>query len=256
MTKQRLAIIGKGLVATAIAKQASPTYGSVTLVSRNKPLELDQLPERVTHIQGNALYPSSFSDTIRAADAVVSTVGTLKEGKDKDRTFERVNRDSVVSVAREMVKTQPAHLDKRCLVYFSFANAPPAFFLDPRYVNSKREAEDALLSQEFKDALRVVIFRPGKSIAQAGEDSTHGLIYSTTQRKFILPIAVESMIMSAVLRPFRNSLPDGAKFLADKPLSDDIVAMAVLEAIKKPDVHGIIEVDEIQKLSSLWRQRL
>jgi len=243
MTKQRLAIIGKGLVATAIAKQASPTYGSVTLVSRNKPLELDQLPERVTHIQGNALYPSSFSDTIRAADAVVSTVGTLKEGKDKDRTFERVNRDAVVSVAREMVKTQPAHLDKRCLVYFSFANAPPAFLLDPRYVNSKREAEDALLSQEFKDALRVVIFRPG-------------LIYSMTQRKFILPIAVESMIVSAVLRPFRNSLPDGAKFLADKPLSDDIVAMAVLEAIKKPDVHGIIEVDEIQKLSSLWRQRL
>lgn len=175
MTKQRLAIIGKGLVATAIAKQASPTYGSVTLVSRNKPLELDQLPERVTHIQGNALYPSSFSDTIRAADAVVSTVGTLKEGKDKDRTFERVNRDAVVSVAREMVKTQPAHLDKRCLVYFSFANAPPAFLLDPRYVNSKREAEDALLSQEFKDALRVVIFRPGKSIAQAGEDSTHGI---------------------------------------------------------------------------------
>jgi nucleoside-diphosphate-sugar epimerase len=161
MTKQRLAIIGKGLVASAIAKQAATTYGSVTMVSRNKPVELDELPEHVSHIQGNALHPSPFSDTIRAADAVVSTVGTITEGKEPDTTFERVNRDAVVSVAREMVKTQPAHLDKRCLVYFSAANAPPGFLLDPRYIGSKRQAEEALLSKEFQDKLRVVIFRPG-----------------------------------------------------------------------------------------------
>jgi nucleoside-diphosphate-sugar epimerase len=161
MTKQRLAIIGKGLVASAIAKQAGTTYGSVTMVSRNKPLELDELPKNVSHIQGNALHPSPFSDTIRAADAVVSTVGTITEGKEPDTTFERVNRDAVVSVAREMVKTQPAHLDKRCLVYFSAANAPPGFLLDPRYIGSKRQAEEALLSKEFQDKLRVVIFRPG-----------------------------------------------------------------------------------------------
>jgi hypothetical protein len=164
MTKQRLAIIGKGLVASAIAKQATKTYGSVTMVSRNKPLEIDQLPNHVNHVQGNALYPSPFSDVIRSADAVVSTVGIIKENKDHDadETFERLNRDAVVSVAREMVKTQPADLTRRCLVYFSAANAPPGFLLDPRYINTKREAEDALLSEEFKDKLRVVIFRPGK----------------------------------------------------------------------------------------------
>jgi len=71
----------------------------------------------------------------------------------------------------------------------------------------------------------------------------------------MLPIAVEAMIMSAVLRPFRNSLPDGAQFLADKPVSDDTIGMAVLEAIKKPEVHGIISVAEIQKLANLWRKR-
>jgi hypothetical protein len=76
-----------------------------------------------------------------------------------------------------------------------------------------------------------------------------------TQRKFMLPIAVEGMLVSAVLRPFRNYLPDSMQFIADKPLSDDIVSMAVLEAIKKPDVHGIIGTDEIQELSNLWLKR-
>jgi nucleoside-diphosphate-sugar epimerase len=165
MTKHRLAIIGKGLVASAIAKQAATTYGSVTMVSRSKPLEEDQLPDHVSHVQGNALHPSTFSDVIRSADAVVSTVGIIKENKGhgEDETFERLNRDAVVNVAREMVKTQPANLDRRCLVYFSAANAPPGFLLDPRYINTKREAEDALLSKEFKDTLRIVIVRPGKT---------------------------------------------------------------------------------------------
>ncbi|KAG2180318.1 hypothetical protein INT44_003320 [Umbelopsis vinacea] len=242
MTKHRLTIIGKGLVASAIAKQAATTYGSVTMVSRSKPLEMDQLPDHVSHVQGNALHPSPFSDVIRSADAVVSTVGVIKESKDEDGTFERLNRDAVLSVAREMVKTQPPNLDRRCLVYFSAANAPPGFLLDPRYINTKREAEEALLSNEFKDKLRVVIVRPG-------------IIYSMTQRKFMLPIAVETMLVSALLRPFRHHLPDAMQFIADKPLADDIVSMAVLEAIKKPDVQGIIGVDEIQELSNLWRKR-
>ncbi|CAM0136956.1 hypothetical protein VKS41_007553 [Umbelopsis sp. WA50703] len=245
MPNHRLIIIGKGLVASSIAKQAASTtrYGSVTLVSRNKPTqEMDQLPNKVSHVQGNALYPSPFSDTIRAASAVVSTVGTIKDEKNnEDGSYERLNRDAVVSVAREMVKTQPDDLDKRCLVYFSAANAPPGFLLDPRYINSKREAEETLLSKEFQDKLRVVIFRPG-------------IIYSMSQRKFMLPIAVETMLMSAVLRPFRHQLPDSLQFLADKPLSDDIVSMAVLEAIKRQDVQGVIDVHRMQELANQWRK--
>jgi hypothetical protein len=82
-----------------------------------------------------------------------------------------------------------------------------------------------------------------------------GIIYSMTQRKFMLPIAVESMVVSAMLRPIRNHLPDSLQFIAEKPLSDDVVSMAVLEAIKKPEVHGIVGVDEIQELSNRWGKR-
>lgn len=82
-----------------------------------------------------------------------------------------------------------------------------------------------------------------------------GIIYSMSQRKFMLPIAVETMVMSAILRPFRHQLPDSLQFLADKPLSDDIVGMAVLEAIKKSDVEGIVDVHQMQELANQWRKR-
>jgi hypothetical protein len=70
----------------------------------------------------------------------------------------------------------------------------------------------------------------------------------------MLPIAVETMLMSAVLRPFRHQLPDSLQFLADKPLSDDIVSMAVLEAIKRQDVQGVIDVHRMQELANQWRK--
>jgi hypothetical protein len=38
-------------------------------------------------------------------------------------------------------------------------------------------------------------------------------------------------------------------------VSDDTIGMAVLEAIKKPEVHGIIGVAEIQELANLWRKQ-
>ncbi|OZJ04291.1 hypothetical protein BZG36_02571 [Bifiguratus adelaidae] len=201
----------------------------------------------VENIKGNALEPQTYRHLLADTDAVVSTIGTIMDQKKHGDmgTYEKLNRDAVIYAAREFVKAKGTSeykdkADRPCLVYVSAAHAPPDFILDSRYITTKRQAENVLLGREFRNSLRVVILRPG-------------LLYSYHKRQITVPVGWAAILFSTLISPFKSYLPESLLFLTDRPLRDDEVACAILQAVKDKKTEGIVEVDDIRRLAKEWQ---
>ncbi|KAG0174453.1 hypothetical protein DFQ30_004296 [Apophysomyces sp. BC1015] len=188
-------------------------------------------------MQGDALQPESVSIAVRDNPDVVHTIGTLFEQPGKDGTYERLNRDAALTVARAAAERFDGKRP-RCMIYFSASSAPPKSMLDERYLAAKRQAEAALMGDEFEGKLRIVLFRPG-------------LIYSYHQRQYMLPFALSLFISSMILKPLTRR----QAFIADAPLLDQEVAKAVLETLNNDQVQGICGIDRIRALARAWEKR-
>ncbi|KAL7772625.1 hypothetical protein CFE70_002585 [Pyrenophora teres f. teres 0-1] len=165
----------------------------------------------------------------------------LKEGEvlkpqecDGQLTYEIMNRDTAVSLAREAsTRKVPTYL------YISAAAGTP--ILPARYITTKREAE-SIISTTFPTMRSIFIRAP--------------FLYDSS-RSFTLPIAaaggVASMINSAV--GGRLTWLMGAGGI--KPLKADLVGEAVVEALEDEDVRGPVEVPEIERLGTrAWRKNM
>lgn len=167
MASSLLIVGGTGLVGSAIIRESQRNqYSSqynrhIYAISRSA--DSQKSLEGVTYVKGDALNASTLESSFETNPNVVHTVGTLIEFKKygKDGTYDRLNRDAAVVVAETMAKKYD-HVKRRCLVYFSAAHFPPSYLLDERYGLTKREAEQILMSDKFKDKIRVVVMRPGK----------------------------------------------------------------------------------------------
>jgi len=153
---------------------------------------------------------------------------------DGQLTYEVMNRDSAVSLAKEAAaRNVPSYL------YVSAAAGAPV--LPARYITTKREAED-LIARNFPDVRNVFVRAP--------------FMYDAS-RTFTLPIAaaggVASMVNSAV--GGRLTWLMGAGGI--KPLKADTVADAIVEALEDEEVKGAIEVSDIERLATrAWRKNM
>ncbi|CAO3580258.1 unnamed protein product [Absidia cylindrospora] len=142
-------------------------------------------------------------------------------------TYETVNRDTAISVARQV----SALSTMESYVYVSAADIFP--FINPRYITSKRQAERYLFSRpEFKS----IILRPG-------------FMYNE-QRASAMPIANAIQMANTLTQPFSkalSSLPFGTTFTTH-PLYTDIVATAAMNAIEAKS-YGIFDVAGIEGLA-------
>jgi uncharacterized protein YbjT (DUF2867 family) len=168
MCSSLLIVGGTGLVASAIIRESQknskvPGYHNHHILALSRSASSKQSVKGVTFVQGNALDPQSLQGPLETNPNVVHTVGTLLDQSKKygaDGTYDRLNRDAAISVADAMAEKYNG-IHRRCLVYFSASKAPPSFMLNERYLQAKREAEEALLGSKYEDKLRVVVFRPG-----------------------------------------------------------------------------------------------
>jgi nucleoside-diphosphate-sugar epimerase len=164
-----LIVGGTGLVASAVIREFQknsqiPNYHNHHILALSRSAS-KQSVEGVTFVQGNALDPQSLKGPLESNPNVVHTVGTLLDQSKKygaDGSYDRLNRDAAISVADAMAEKYDG-IHRRCMVYFSASKAPPSFMLNERYLQAKREAEQALLGQKYKDKLRVVVLRPGRN---------------------------------------------------------------------------------------------
>ncbi|KAJ5515271.1 hypothetical protein N7527_006831 [Penicillium freii] len=153
--------------------------------------------------------------------------------KDKQLTYELMNRDSAIALAKESVNE---HVPT--FVYISAAAGAP--ILPARYLSTKREAE-ATITSNLPD-LRSVFIRPG-------------FMYDPS-RKFTLPIAMGGFVASE----FNTFLGNKLGFLgamAEKPLKADVVSEAVVEALEDESTKGAVGTKQIEALATkAWRKTM
>ncbi|KAL1596310.1 hypothetical protein SLS60_008955 [Paraconiothyrium brasiliense] len=154
--------------------------------------------------------------------------------KDGQLTYEVMNRDSAVSLAKEAE-------GKNVGTYLYVSAAAGAPVLPKRYITTKREAEQ-IIETSFSGMRNVFVRAP--------------FMYDSS-RTFTLPIAaaggIASMVNSAV--GGRLTWLMGAGGI--KPLKVDTVADAIVEALEDSDVKGPVEVSEIEKLATrAWRKNM
>ena len=154
--------------------------------------------------------------------------------KDGQITYELMNRDSAILLARESNKNNVS-----AFVYISAAAGAP--ILPARYIISKRAAESTI-SKEFQ-GMRNVFIRPG-------------MLYDNS-RNITIPLAAMTGMGWMV-----NSLVGGRLTWlmgagGTKPLKADTVAEAVVEAVDDVGVSGPVEVPSIEELATrAWRKRM
>ncbi|KAI8388020.1 uncharacterized protein BYT42DRAFT_558661 [Radiomyces spectabilis] len=233
---------GTGLVGSAIAREAQNNHKYQILALSRSASSANDRPG-LQYVKGNCLNQQDLKNALQTNLSVVHTVGTLIEQSKKgiEGSYERLNRDAAISVARAMAEQYDGK-KRQCLVYFSAAKAPPSWLLDERYMRMKREAEAALMGQEFKNKIRVVVFRPG-------------LMYSYHRRQLMLPFAFSLIVGAAILRPLSSYIPNQLQYLTDRPLLDNEVARATFEALENEEVEGIYEIDHIRELAKAWEKK-
>lgn len=152
--------------------------------------------------------------------------------QDGQLTYELMNRDSAITLAREASeKGVPS------FAYISAAAGAP--ILPGRYINTKREAESTISTSFPK--MRSLFIRPG-------------FLYDSS-RTFTIPMA--AVTYGGFIA---NSLTGGNLTWAmgaggAKPLKADLVAEAVVEGLSDEKVKGPVEVKEIEELAQrAWRR--
>ncbi|KAF2104493.1 NAD dependent epimerase/dehydratase family protein-like protein [Rhizodiscina lignyota] len=152
--------------------------------------------------------------------------------KDGQITYELMNRDSAILLARESNAQKVSSF-----VYISAAGGAP--ILPARYINTKRAAESTI-SKSFPD-MRSIFIRPGM-MYDSSRTITLGLAAATT---------VGSMfngLTGGVLSGFMGA--GGVK-----PLKADVVAEAIIEAVGDHTIKGVVEVPKIEALATkAWRR--
>ncbi|KAJ2895791.1 hypothetical protein GGI21_002721 [Coemansia aciculifera] len=203
----------------------------------------------VKWIRGDALDPASFREHLAGCTAVVHTVGVLMEndykkmvnigstsassrGSPPPVTYERANRDTALSVARTAREIQG--LDT--FVYISASDVLP--LVSPRYISTKREAENELLAHE--ERMRPVILRPG--------------FMFSSDRPVSLPIAAGVSLFNALYhRTPAGCLLKHTPFAkaASPALRRELVASAVTNAIEDSRISGVLEIADIERIGNI-----
>ncbi|KAL9618688.1 MAG: hypothetical protein Q9160_006655 [Pyrenula sp. 1 TL-2023] len=147
-------------------------------------------------------------------------------------TYELMNRDSAISLAKA---SHAASIPT--FIYISAAAGAP--ILPSRYITTKREAESTIASSI--PQLRSIFFRPA-------------FLYDSS-RAFTLPIALSGRIGSAVNGVVGGWLTNYLGSIVEKPLRADEVAEAVVEAVEREEVRGVVGGGEIEGLANkAWRR--
>ncbi|KAJ2616253.1 hypothetical protein H4S08_000882 [Coemansia sp. RSA 1365] len=252
-TRRIFVVGGSGFVGRAICNTALARGWEVLSLSRHGAPDRSTMAQSnlsahlandVKWIKGDALRPETFREHLAGCEAVVHSVGVLMENGYKSlvnlgshngasrasaATYESANRDTALCVAHVARETPGV----KAFAYISATDTLP--FLDPRYISTKREVERELLAH--KDQLRPILLRPGFMFSPA--------------RPLTMPIAagVEAF------RTLFHRTPIGCVFkntpfakAAVPALRRELVAEAVINAISNPQVSGVLEISDIERI--------
>ncbi len=213
-----------GFIGTEICRVAVMEGHSVVgLVRTGRPENVDSWADQVTWVQGNALVPDDWRDALEGADAVIHTVGILREKSQDGRTYERINGDAAEIVAWEAEQAGVEH--------FVFLSAEgPYPFVPAGYLNAKRRAEGSLRGRQFRESL----LRPY-------------LVYGSKRKGSAVAAAV---VEQGSKLPIANRAAEKRR-----PLHVTQVAYAAVRSATEEGFDGVVSVDNIEYLAGdQWRE--
>ncbi|KAK8089326.1 hypothetical protein PG997_004287 [Apiospora hydei] len=243
---------GNGFLGSRICNRSGePKWNAVTS-SATPPV----WAHKVTWERADILRPATYVSLLKGADYVIHSMGILLEadykavvsgqespisglsrafsGTKQQLTYENMNRDSAITLAREA-----DHAKASAFVYISAAAGAPV--LPARYIATKREAEDTIASRFPR--MRGVFVRP-PFLYDPSRPITMGMAAMTGVG------AMFNTVTGGVLGGFMGAA-------GTKPLKVETVAEAVVEALEDESVRGPVEVPEIEKLAEkAWRKNM
>lgn len=224
---------GNGFVGCAVCKAAVARGVRVASLSRSgRPSHNEAWMDSVEWRVGDVLDPKTWQEDFKAGEftSVVSSVGAFGS----DEIMEKMNGDCNISAAE--VASQSDSVKR--FVFISVHQYDLPSFILKGYFNGKRRAERAAM-ERFPGA--ATIFQPGMIYG------TRHIPNSSTS----IPLDYVGMPLETVLKTISPlaSLPILGPLLAP-PISVDILAEAVVTAASPAtNMHGIITVNEIKKIT-------
>ena len=159
--------------------------------------------------------PDTWRDLLEGADVVLHSIATIQEDPTQGITFDRVNAESALLVAREAMEA-----NVNTFVYLSVRDKPP--FISPDFLAAKRRAEHEVPTQYSE--LRTVSLRPN-------------LVYG--------PRRGGSSTIAAVLNQLPVGVAGGYAEADGHPLPVELVAAAAVHAALTPMLKGTLTVPQI-----------
>lgn len=219
MSKKLFVTGASGFIGSEVCRIAVLEGHQVVGLSRSgRPPAAGAWADRVDWIQGNVLIPDEWRDHLQGADAVVHTVGIVREDRQYGHTYERINGDAAEIVAWEAEQAGIEHF-----VFLSAEDTLP--FISSRYVESKRRAEANLRGREFHETLLrpYVVYGPGRKA---------------------------SSVAASVLESARKMPGMNGTFNRKRPLHVSQVAMAAVRAATEDGFEGVVPIDNIEYLAA------
>ncbi|KAA8917787.1 hypothetical protein TRICI_000095 [Trichomonascus ciferrii] len=247
--KSLVVLGGTGYLGRHIVRNAVEASWKVTTISTKGVNDLGL--SGVEHHKGNVFQPESYTGVLENADAVVHSMGIImenpvykdvingnmslcdvvkgpnpmeKQGAHNNNTFERLNRDSAIILAKEFAKYQQQD-SRKPFVFISAEDWNP--LASRKYIATKREAE-AILERDYSEKLRPVFVRPGFMY----EDNN-----PTSLRN---QLGTMANLFGMLGSRFHHSITNPA-------LSVDIVAKAVVESLQDDSIEGVVNLDALQE---------
>ncbi|GAA6000902.1 ubiquinone biosynthesis protein COQ11 [Rhodotorula paludigena] len=287
---------GNGFVGSAIARKAVARGWAVTSLSRSgRPFETPagHTPAWVHKVdwrKGTPFDRASYAALLPECDALVTTLGQLFEtqykddgvakplavlravaenmtgsrgnplARDRDRTYERLNRDSAIELFDAFQQSRPS-TSTAAPSPFVFISAEDVFrpFVPERYILSKRQAEEEIwrrAQEEEAERTRPIFVRPSLMYhPHLNPPSTlpATLLEATSSLHALIPPSLRlaprpppaSAPPTSHLPPAYASL---ASLVSIPPIHVDAVGESVCAAIARQETRGVVDVARMRAL--------
>ncbi|KAF1943706.1 NAD dependent epimerase/dehydratase family protein-like protein [Clathrospora elynae] len=277
---------GNGFLGNRICRAAAHRGWTVTSISRSgtphwPSVSSSQTPpawsEKVSWQKGDILDPSSYTQHLEGATAVIHSMGILLEAdykgvltgresplKGLQRAFSSTKAGTQNPLERKQgERLAPQESDgqltyevmnrdtalslahesstRKVQTFLYISAAAGTHMLPARYITTKRAAE-SLIASTFPSMRSIFIRAP--------------FMYDSS-RTFTLPIAAVSGVAATINSAVGGRLTWLMGAGGIKPLKADLVGEAVVEALEDEEVKGAVEVPEIERLGTrAWRKNM
>lgn len=211
---------GSGFIGLEICKLAiMEGYAVVSISRRGRPNIHEDWVDQVEWVSADIFEPTRWKTHLSDCDAVIHTIGILRERKKEGITFEKWNCKSAVVTAK---CAQTFQVKK--FIFLSASSAPAIL---SGYIKAKRRAEQDIASLP----LRSVFLRPG-------------FVYGFHRP---LSLAIAILMRIGYFLPFLRGF-----IKTYYPLPVKMVAQTALQAAFRDDISGIIDIEGIKRLTTSY----